>query len=86
MAARWSSKIVSEVPIDFAPSGRGSLAQRSRRCGGFTALHVDAAKGNLALTKQLLELGADPSVLADRNASVLITATGTRISPRLSGT
>jgi cytohesin len=31
-------------------------------------------KGNVALTKQLLALGADPSVLADRNASVLITA------------
>ncbi|HKO48662.1 MAG TPA: ankyrin repeat domain-containing protein [Polyangiaceae bacterium] len=42
--------------------------------GGYTALHVAAIKQSTALTAQLLELGADPNVLADRQASVLITA------------
>jgi uncharacterized protein len=42
--------------------------------GGFTPLHIAAVKGSLPLTKQLLDLGADPNVLADRNTSALVTA------------
>jgi hypothetical protein len=42
--------------------------------GGYTALHVAAIKKSLPLVKQLLELGADPNILADKSASVLITA------------
>jgi hypothetical protein len=41
---------------------------------GFTALHVAAVKGSVALAKLLLELGADPNVLADDDACALITA------------
>jgi hypothetical protein len=41
---------------------------------GLTALHTAAIKGSVDLTRQLLDLGANPNVLADRNASVLMTA------------
>jgi hypothetical protein len=57
---------------ELAAAGH-SLNSRSA-VGGYTALHVAAIKGNLELTTQLLELGADPRVLADGDASVLITA------------
>ncbi|MFZ5890589.1 MAG: ankyrin repeat domain-containing protein [Myxococcota bacterium] len=42
--------------------------------GGYTPLHIAAGKGNLALTRQLLDLGADPNLLAERDASALVTA------------
>jgi ankyrin repeat protein len=41
---------------------------------GYTALHFAASRGDVEAVRQLLDLGADPDVLADRNASVLLTA------------
>ena len=41
---------------------------------GLTALHIAAINGSIPLVKRLLELGANPNVLGDRDASVLITA------------
>jgi hypothetical protein len=76
---RATSAVVTAVRLEqpdrlnaLAAAGQ-SLNARSAM-GGYTALHIAAIKGNLELTRQLLELGADPNVLADRNASVVITA------------
>ena len=41
---------------------------------GFTPLHIAAAKGNVELARRLLDLGANPNLLADRNAAVIVTA------------
>jgi hypothetical protein len=41
---------------------------------GLTALHVAAIKGSFAMVERLLDLGASPNVLADRRASVFVTA------------
>jgi hypothetical protein len=76
---RATSAIITAVRMEkhdtiasLAAAGH-SLDARSP-IGGYTALHVAAVKKSLPLTRQLLELGADPNVLADRQASVLITA------------
>ena len=62
----------AERVAELATAG-ASLDARAA-VGGFTPLHIAAIKGNMALTRQLLELGANPNVLADRNASVFVTA------------
>jgi len=41
---------------------------------GFTALHMAIVQRSVPIVKRLLELGADPNVLADRDTSALITA------------
>ncbi|HEX4422906.1 MAG TPA: ankyrin repeat domain-containing protein [Kofleriaceae bacterium] len=41
---------------------------------GLTALHVAVINGSVPLVKRLLELGANPNVLGDRDASALTTA------------
>ena len=41
---------------------------------GLTALHVAVITGSVPLVKRLLELGANPNVLGDRDASALTTA------------
>jgi len=41
---------------------------------GLTALHVAVINGSIPLVMRLLELGANPNVLGDRDASALITA------------
>jgi ankyrin repeat protein len=41
---------------------------------GLTALHVAVITGRVPLVKLLLELGANPNVLGDRDASALTTA------------
>jgi hypothetical protein len=76
---RATSAIITAVRLEkhdtiasLAAAGH-SLNARSP-IGGYTALHVAAIKKSLPLTRQLLELGAVPNILADRNASVLITA------------
>ncbi len=78
-ALRSTSDVVTATRLDQAArvaslvAGGASLDARSP-VGGFTALHVTAIRGNVALAKQLLALGADPNALADRDASVLTTA------------
>ena len=76
---RSTSAVVTVVRLD-QPSRLAELAAAGHSLnarsavGGYTALHVAAIKGNLELTSRLLKLGADPRVVADRDASVLITA------------
>jgi Ankyrin repeats (3 copies)/Ankyrin repeat len=55
-------------------AAEGAALNARSAVGGFTPLHLAAVKGDLALTRQLLDLGADPNVPADRNASVVVTA------------
>ncbi|HEX8107597.1 MAG TPA: ankyrin repeat domain-containing protein, partial [Kofleriaceae bacterium] len=62
-----------EARLRALVAGGASLGARSAVLG-YTALHVAVVKGSVALTRLLLELGADPNVLADRDACVLITA------------
>jgi hypothetical protein len=76
---RATSAIVTAVkgeePAKIQRLAAAGHSLNSRACvGGFTALHVAAVKKSLPLVRQLLELGADPNVLADRNASVVIMA------------
>jgi hypothetical protein len=61
--ARIAALIADGVPVN----ANGPVA-------GLTALHVAVVKGSLPLTQRLLDLGADPNVLADGDASALITA------------
>jgi hypothetical protein len=76
---RSTTDLVVAVRLDRADlvaqlaAGGASLNARSA-AGGFTPLHIAAMNGDLAFTKQLLDLGADPNVPADRNASVVVTA------------
>jgi hypothetical protein len=59
--------------VDQLAAAGVSLNARSP-LGGYTALHVAAVKGSLTFTQQLLDLGANPNVPADRSASVFVTA------------
>ncbi|MEZ4225701.1 MAG: ankyrin repeat domain-containing protein [Polyangiaceae bacterium] len=66
--------VLRENPRQLTKAARAGVSLNARAPGpGFTALHVAAAKDNLELTRQLLELGADPNVLADGGRSVLTT-------------
>ena len=58
--------------VQLATAG-ASLDARSPVLG-LTPLHIAAVKGSLPLTRVLLGRGANPNVLADRDASVLGTA------------
>lgn len=76
---RATSALVTAVRLDRpAEVARLAAAGHSLNArtpvGGYTALHVAAIKRDLKLTQVLLENGADPNVLADRAASVLLTA------------
>jgi len=78
-ALRATSAIVIAVRLEdssrlSALAAAGHSLNSRAAIGGYTALHVAALKKSTTLIRQLLELGADPNVLADRQASVLITA------------
>lgn len=62
-----------EARVRALVAAGASLGARSAVLG-YTALHIAAVKRSVALTRLLLELGADPNVLADRNACTLIAA------------
>ena len=61
--ARLRALVASGVSLD----ARSMVA-------GYTPLHLAAFKGSVPLTRLLLELGADPNVLADRAMCALIVA------------
>lgn len=66
-------RLEDEGRVRALVAGGAALDARSRVLG-FTALHVAAVKGSVALTQLLLEAGADPNTLADRETCALITA------------
>jgi len=67
-----------ETRVSALVNAGASLDARSP-VGGLTALHVAVIQGSVALTRLLLELGADPNALADGGASTLITAVVHRV-------
>ncbi|HEY6177935.1 MAG TPA: ankyrin repeat domain-containing protein [Kofleriaceae bacterium] len=82
-ALRSTSDVVTavrnedEARVRALVAGGASLDARSA-VAGYTALHVAAIRGSVAMTQLLLELGANPNVLADRGMCVLITAVAHR--------
>ncbi len=58
----------------FADLAKKETIDARGAVAGLTALHVAAIKGSVAMVERLLDLGANPNVLADRRASVFVTA------------
>jgi hypothetical protein len=76
---RSTGDVVTAVRVEDEPriralaAGGASLDARSPVLG-YTALHVAVVKGSVPLTRLLLELGANPNTLGDRDACAQITA------------
>jgi len=68
-----AARTEQEARIPALAAAGASLDSRSP-LKGFTAIHMAIVQRSVAIVTRLLELGADPNVLADRDTSALITA------------